>query len=215
MNEYYNHLLKQFVEAKGIKNVDEKSETFIEDFINWSVDRKLTLKNYISIIGDTNVFPLYDETTAEVGKGVVDSIGKELGIKLITPYGEKMNNPKNVIPANLEVLKGIPTVVKGCNDNLILLPLNPRRFRNFITQNPYDKGCIKNWNDLHNSGEYNIIIGVYGETSDKDRQSKIKMLKEFKDKLENGYREEQAIIYGNYYYLVYSDNPIKRLTKTR
>ena len=52
-----------------------------------------------------------------------------------------------------------------------------------MTQNPYTTIEIRNWEDLHNSGESDIIVGVYGSIYDKDIESKLKQIQELEEKL--------------------------------
>ena len=85
-----------------------------------------------------------------------------------------------------------------------------------MTQNPYIRQNIINWERLHNSGNSRIILGMYGNTFDKDRVDKLNELRRFKNKLIEGtYKEEQAIYGDTYCYVIASDENVKRLVKVK
>ena len=85
----------------------------------------------------------------------------------------------------------------------------------FMTQNPYTPVEIRNWENLHNSGNHNIIVGVYGSIYDKDIETKIRQLESLKQRLTDSFKEEQYVIDDTYCYAIASERMVKRLVKTR
>ena len=84
-----------------------------------------------------------------------------------------------------------------------------------MTQNPYSPKHIMNWDEIHNKGEKEIILGVFGNIYDKDSENKIKELKEFKNKLIGSYSEDYMVENDTYCYVVASDKVEKKLFKRR
>lgn len=84
----------------------------------------------------------------------------------------------------------------------------------FMTQNPYTTIEIRNWEDLHNSGESDIIVGVYGSIYDKDIESKLKQIQELEEKLNGSYIREDAVIGDTYSYAIASKRKVKTPVKT-
>ena len=54
----------------------------------------------------------------------------------------------------------------------------------FITHNPYSYQDVSSWHKIHNSGMYDISIGMYGNIYDRDRKSKIELLSKLADKMD-------------------------------
>ena len=85
----------------------------------------------------------------------------------------------------------------------------------FMTQNPFSFSHIRDWENLHNSGRSNIILGVYGSILDKDANSKLRQMDVFKSNLlTDDYVSEYASLGDTYLYAVGSNRNIKRLNKT-
>ena len=71
MKNNREELIKQFIAAKGIKDVDVESKTFLEEFSSWLKERKAIGNKYIEWL---KKFGLFQDSTkcAEVGKGIHD-----------------------------------------------------------------------------------------------------------------------------------------------
>jgi hypothetical protein len=54
-----------------------------------------------------------------------------------------------------------------------------------MTQNPYLYGVLSELLKINNFYNKNIVLGVYGKEYDKNKTAKIKILKEFKRKINN------------------------------
>lgn len=91
--------------------------------------------------------------------------------------------------------------------------VNTQYIRRFLTHNPYDQVCIRNWEQLHNAGE-NITVGVFGSIYDKDIEQKIRQLKALRDKMTDGYfKEDYVTSEDSYCYAVSSARKVKVLEK--
>lgn len=208
---YLERLLEQYKQATGVQNVDLKSESFKSEFVEWITRNQRIGLEYLELIRCIDVYPSIIFNTAEVGKGEFDSIALNNYITMITPYAPSTSKAELLI-GDFEVKGAEPVFTSSINKGIIL---PHERFDRFITQNPYDQSCLGNWENLHNGGESNITVGVYGSTYDKDYQAKIADLNAFKEKLSGDYREEQFSMGDSFFYVVSSDRLVKKLILTR
>lgn len=198
--EYMKNLVMQYVNSTGTKNIDINSENFIQEFKSWlSLIIKLS-DGYIELLKFLNV-DYNSLTMAEVGKGKYDSIVLNNGSTImITPYiKEKINNP--LVSHQFVSLKGRPFII--CKDKPKIIKIG-----NIMTQNPYSEASIHDFNLLHDMNECDITVGVYGENTDKDKEQKLKMLKNFSEKLVRESRMDGYEFNGNYFYAVTSSPKI-------
>ena len=202
MKNSYVELFKQYCAARGIDKIQCSFEDFERDFSSWLSEQKETGSEYLSIIKRFNLFSANDKC-AEVNKSMEDSITLPFRTKLITPYidNTSVNESDRVIDFNLYINKThVVPVITSDTVNMMVVPRE--QVKTYMTQNPYNFDMIDGWDILHNSGRSDIIVGVYGNTNDKDRQQKIDSLVQFKRKLNGLYREFNYVINDKYFYVV-------------
>ncbi|MBO5096012.1 MAG: hypothetical protein J6B98_03980 [Bacilli bacterium] len=209
---YLERLLEQFKQATGARYVDVNSSAFISEFQDWVLRNQKIGSDYRGVIECMDLHPEIRSTTAEVGKGILDSIAIDSAMSIITPYSDKIKSIGELFDGNFVVNGDDPYLIPRDNSEVTLLNT---MFERFITQNPYEQSCLENWENLHNSGNSNITIGVYGCTYDKDYQAKLAALKSFKERLYEGYREEQLTMGDSYFAVVSSDRMVKELILTK
>ena len=75
MEKYFELLIEQFKEAKGItKEVDTKSTSFISEFSGWINYINSISSNYRELLEYMKLYNYVDSDTVEIGKGKFDSI---------------------------------------------------------------------------------------------------------------------------------------------
>ncbi len=201
---YLKNLIAQFKSATGNKHAEANSKEIVEEFFSWLTERKDILDEFKYLLFFMDI-DYGHPMTAEVGKGITDSAVTENNkTTIITPYTFGMK-------------KGMKnTIIKG---DLIYVPENYTKrnlsFGNkpidsFMTHNPYNEKNIMGWDELHNKYNYQITLGAFGKTYDKDKEEKIAMLKRIRDNLEGSYKEESVRINDNYLYVVSTD-PKRRI----
>ena len=170
-------------------------------------------KHYLALLEYMELSKFADCDTAEVGKGRYDTIVKPFNTTIITPHisGLETLGNERIINAELVVMGETP-VLFGTNKNG--KPISSSSNLTFMTQNPYTPIEIRNWEDLHNSGENDIIVGVYGSIYDKDIESKLKQIQELEEKLNGSYIREGAVVCDTYSYAIASKRKVKTLVKT-
>lgn len=217
MEKYLYLLVEQFKQATGTKNVDIKSQLFMSEFSEWIKSRQNIGDNYLNLLEYMELYRYSDPDTAEIGKGQYDSIVKPFNTTIITPHSKGLEtlDQSRIITSDFRVYENMPVLCstneKGTN---LIDPITSTSTLTFMTQNPYTSEQIRNWGQLHNSGENNIIVGIYGSIYDKDIEQKIKELETLRDKLYDSYKEEHAVIDDTYCYAIASERKVLRLYKS-
>lgn len=211
MDEYFNNLINEFMLATGSKKVDKNSKQFVADFLIWLQERHSIGSEYADFLENVG-FRFTDESCAEVGKGKFDSVVKPFDTTLITSapsFGDV--NPERIVKGDMKVFESIPLLISHRKGKKELMQIPNSIIHTYMTQNPYNQTLITNWEDLHNSGVSDIILGVFGSIHDKDNQTKIKQLQSLKDKLTStDYIEEYSVSGDNYFYAIGSDRIMKK-----
>ena len=213
MEKYLSLLIEQFKQATGTKNVDINSQSFMSEFSEWIKSRQNISNNYLDLLEYMELSQISDPDTAEVGKGQYDSIVNPFNTTIITPHSKGLETLGNRVINSDFVVMGDTPVLFGPNQSGN--PVSTSSSLTFMTQNPYTPVEIRNWEQLHNSRNHNIIVGVYGSIHDKDIETKIRQLESLKQRLTDSFKEEQYVIDDTYCYAIASERMVKRLVKTR
>lgn len=199
MNKYLLNLFKQFNDSLGIKTLNFDSKEYIEAFSNWIYlmsEYSKIYQDYIQYLG----VDLDSSLTIELNKGKYDSIGLS-NTTIISPYAEtlgKENSELCVFQGELVILTG-SKIKRG------------QVAETYITQNIYTLQELEIFkyfvlNDI------NMCLGVYGSIYDKDKNSKIQELIEFKQSLNFDTEEYSDVENDIYMYVLRNSNP-KKLEK--
>lgn len=202
-DKYYEVLLDQFLKAKG-NLMSIKSNSFISEFSEWLIKREEIGKRYLEYLYVISSKEIVDnEKTFEIGKGLKDTVAKDLKTSLITPFGEELqfDKKKRIIIGDFWINRGIPCIRKQTENGEVVQKMKYTT-NTFMIQNPYDEDDLLNWDYLRNGTTNNILVGMYGELKDKDYANKIKMLKDLRNKLVGKIKTEYIEENGNYYYLL-------------
>lgn len=211
---YIELLIEQFKQAKGIKNTDISLCLYYNEFTEWLSKRQVMTSDYASFIDCAGIHPSVDEGCIETSKGQYDTITDYYdGIAMITPYfyDEMHTRGRKIVRGEFVVIDSSPMVKIRCD----LEPIDTTNVRRIITQNPYSNAEIAHWEQLHNSGEENITVGVYGDISDKDKNTKLKLLKDIRDKINDECIIDYTTDGDSYLAMVSSNRKIKTYQKTR
>ena len=218
MEQYIKNLIEQFRLATGNKNTDLNSDAFITEFAGWIRSRQKIGKEYTYFL-DYMELRFADPDCAEIGKGVYDTVVKPFDTKLITPADqsfEKLKMKDRIITGNMRVYEECPVLVRHNIKGNRLDQIPNDIILTYITQNPFSQSSISGWEGLHNSGNNNIIVGIYGNVFDKDAESKIKLIEALKSKLSSDdFKEDYSTLDDKYFYAIGSQRMVKKLVKTR
>ena len=217
MEQYIKSLINRFASANGIKNPDINSKQFIDEFSQWLKSRKAIGREYTYFI-DYMGFNFANPDCAEIGKSQYDSIVVPFETTIITPASKPFKgvDEKRIITGNMRVYEDVPLLVRHDTQGYNSVDQIPNDIiRTFMTQNPFGQSSIAGWGDLHNSGNNDIIVGIYGSTHDKDMNEKIKMMQALRDKLQRQFIEDMSVDGDSYFYVLGSDRFEKKLVKTR
>ena len=208
----YNYLFEQFILANGYKKIDLSSKAFLEEFSAWLKKQQENGIKYASFLNYMG-FNFDERECAEIGKGDYDSIVKPFNTSIITNVEPTpIVNPNRIINGNMRVYKSSPFLIGHNNFNNQIDQIPNDVITTYMTQNITNLSSIYGWEDLHNSGKYNIILGAFGTSKSKEEEYK-KMIEIFKDKLNGNFIEESCKIEADdlFMYAIGSD----RLLKTK
>lgn len=184
MNNKFNHfLIEQYKKANGYKIIDLTIESFKKDYLEWLEERKIQGYRYFNFLYEMKS-GLLERTTAEVGKNEIDCITLPFDTTIISPYEYKdLDDFTRLMPALMKVLDEELLLEFIPNDKIKSIILPRKKIETVMTQNPYTTYSINEWDTLHNSGNYDIAVGIYGSIYDKDIKEKLKILKNLKEKI--------------------------------
>ncbi len=194
--EYMKLLFKQYVSAKG-PNLDNMStREIMHEYAEFISELNILGQNYLTILESMGI-NINDKTVVEIGKGKLDTISKDK-TTIITPYTEgfKKDN-RTVLTSEIKVCKYIPKLLDI--DGRASIDISSLNIKTFITQNPYDGLSTSNFGQLANNENYDVIIGVYGDTSDRNYMKKVEELKRLKSRLTQ-FKEKFEKQDGAYFY---------------
>ena len=212
MKNNFDYLIEQFKKAKNIKPKNVYSKTFIKEFSYWLKQMKIIGDDYINYLNYLNLN--YDDSTcAEVGKGEYDTLVKSFDTKIISyNVGEITGVDKErLIKGNVKFENGNSYLSTMTNDHLInVKKISNLQVSTFMIQNPYSYKSLVGVADVHNSGNHNVILGVYGSLYDSDKYKKIEQLKLLKAQFTNDFIEEYDVYDDSYFYILSSLSSKKR-----
>ena len=202
MDSYLKCLVNQYKSSRGIEDTEINLSDYKNDFNNWLYQYKRNGEKYLSLLNILNL-DINNVNTAEVNKGKYDSVVLPYKTSIISPY-MTIESRKNINKSNFEINRGIP-----CYDNL-----NNDVYR-FMTHNPYtnvDGTELTNWRYMHEFTDYEIILGMFGNIEDADRENKIEMLKIMKKCTFVPLIEKYELV-GDSYFYVMASKPKKLIRK--
>ncbi len=210
------YLIEQFKQATGLTNFDYHDKACQKELIEWVKERNKYGEIYGIFLQEHSSINLNSPRCAEVGKSSHDTIILPYKTSMITQHEHKIvdDGKRLILPHKMEVFNGCPAIVfTNRKYNVEFEIIEPETIDTVITQNPYTEGYIKGWDELHKN-ETSIAIGVYGCVSDKDRETKIRMLRNYRSKLEGLSKEEYGVKQDAYYYFIASSRYVKKRVKT-
>lgn len=197
-NKFNYFLIEQYKKANGYKFINLNDESFKKNYLEWLVERKKQGYRYFNFLYEMKS-GLLERTTAEVGKNEVDCISLPFDTTIISPFKyEDLDDFTRLMPALMKVLDEELLLEFIPNDKIKSIILPRKKIETVMTQNPYTPYSILEWDTLHNSGNYDIAVGIYGSIYDKDIKEKLKLLKDLKEK----------ILFDDYKYDLNRDNDI-------
>lgn len=170
--DYLNFLIEQYKKTKGL-DIDLESKLSLIDFRDWLYQMTLITKEYKNIL--LNKLDINNANSIEIGKGVYDTIvTDDLNIRVATPFSFKNNTKMELVIINNNPF------YRFYGDNTINLVKIDESNKTFLTHNPYTSDDILDWENLNN-----IVVGVYGNNQDKDKEFKINLIQELKQRIVN------------------------------
>ena len=206
------YLIKQYQDANLIDDIDLESDEFISSFASWLSNMKTTGLCYTNFL-DSLGFSFNNRKSAEIGKCKYDAVTEPYETRIFTNTPQEFSHIDcdRIIRGELTVCDSMPFLMN--EDRFIKIPNNI--ISTYMTQNSYFDSYVYGLDELHNSGDYNIIVGAFGDLNDFDRKRKLKMLKDFKKLLNDDVLESYNTSHGYYYYAVGTDPKAKNRIRNK
>ena len=201
----YEFLVEQFKLSRGLEIVDINSKSFLEEFSCWLKERRNASVEYMSILASMGI-NAFRGNSVELEKGLDDSAVLSYETKLLTPYIDGKLFPEGRVMEGYTQLnnKHGMIVYNGLNGDFRRIFDN--EFDTVMIHNPYDFDKASRFIRSHNFGFVKMVIGVYGNISDKDRVSNIKYIDYLKNQLTNEhFLYNNSVSDENYSCLIASD----------
>lgn len=201
ISNYILLLYKQFCDSLGKKfnkvNIFEDN-----DFISWIINMQKVSKEYISFLSYIGVVNRQN-ILAEINKGKYDSLALN-NLLIVSQFAKTMNfnDSRLFVGNNIPIIESNSTLYNASNVDF------------FITHNPYSTYYFSNLNQIHLLG-YNICFGMFGKIYDSDKMTKLRVLKQFADGLDNQYKIYYDTNNDCYFECIKSQRKIKKLVKTK
>ena len=201
--KYLLCLFKQYCDARGL-DINNMDNMYSNEFVDWIVQNKSLLGIYINYLNELG-FDYPTDDVVEIGKGEYDSISHH-GANVISSFAGTLGKNNS----RLFVDRGIPLILK---QNGIVIP----KEHIILTHNPYFESEILGWYSIHNFGEKNISVGMFGKLDDEDTSKKVRLLEQLSKQMTDDYSFDYDTSDGNYFCSLNSKRYIKKknLTKTR
>ena len=197
---YLDNLTNQYRETTGELFVDFGSRQFVEEFNYWLSERKETGKNYLNFLKYMGLNGYDDVQCAEIGKGYRDTVVEDCNTTIITPYIHLFETEmpgRKIVKGYMSIVSGFPILFQDGIRGTEITGID-----SYMTQNPYSPLFIQDWDKLHRSGRYNIIVGAYGNVNDNDKYQKEKMISELIRKIDTSDIVCDSFEAMGYYYTV-------------
>lgn len=199
LEKYFRCLYKQYCEARSIDINKEQCE-LSSNFVEWIINNKLLLGEYVDYLFFLGF--AYDERdVVEVGKGRYDSLATA-NMSVASEFGSTQE--KN--DSSLFIKNGVSYII---NAKGIIVP--PQHI--ILTHNPYFSEEVLNWFLIHNAGEQNISIGMFGNITDSNAKQKVKILDQVAKKMSDDYSFEFDLDKDKYFCSLNSKRHVKRHVK--
>ena len=198
--DYLKLLYQQFCASKGTNALTEESKAEFMEWLNYHMTILKDYQQYLEYLMDD----LCAKEILEINKGPYDSMS--LVLDNITPVSPYLRSEFQ----SLIFLKSEP-FIHTKEETLIVPDTNI-----FMTHDPYDlaKG-LTHWDSIHNQGTYDILVGMFGLITDKDRMAKLQVLAKLRHMLADNVTFTYDTFNGNYFAVLKSNRYVRKLVKTR
>ena len=194
-------LFKQYCDTRGL-DINNMNNMYSNDFCDWIVQNKSLLSDYMDYLNVLGFgYPVDD--VVEVGKGKYDSLS-EYGVNVISSFAETVGKTNS----RLFVDKGMPFIFR---QDRIEMP----KEHVILTHNPYFESEVLGWYLIHNMGDKNISVGMFGKLGDVDATRKVELLEKLTKQMTEDYSFDYDTNSDSYFCSLNSKRYVKKNFLTR
>ena len=197
---YIENICKQYQAATGVRTIDLFSKQFWDEFKSWISERQEMGKTYIELLKHMGFSEFDSSYCAETNKGLLDTVVRDYSTTIITPYFasfQKQIDEERIVKGYMSIVSGFPVLFSDGFRGTEIPGIN-----SYMTQNPYSPLFIQDWDKLHRSGRYNIIVGAYGKVYDNDKYQKEQMISKLVERIDSSDIVYDSFEYEDDYYTV-------------
>ena len=205
--EEFNKINRSRLTLKNLKR-----EKIRKEFACWLQERMKYGYRYLDFLCEMNEHIL-ERTTAEVGKTEYDSLVLPFDTTIISPYEFKeLDDRERLINSKFMVYEEKPVLYFDRQEQPTPVVIQEQGINTFMTQNPYSPYSTLYWHDLHNSGHFDIAVGIYGSIYDRNIREKLIIMKNLKEKIiGDDYKYDFNCDGDIYFAALVSDRKIKKM----
>ena len=194
-------LFKQYCDARGL-DINNMNNMYSSDFSDWIVQNKSLLSNYIDYLNTLGFgYPVGD--VVEVGKGKYDSLS-QYGVNVISTFAETVGKTNS----RLFVDRGMPFILRQGRIEI-------SKEHIILTHNPYFESEVLGWYLIHNMGDKNISVGMFGKLGDVDTTRKVELLEKLSKQMTEDYSFDYDTDSNSYFCSLNSKRYVKKRILTR
>lgn len=209
--KYYSKLKQQYASALGI----DPNNAVTEEVLSWNYDNEINAEFYKSALLSNLIF-YFDSNYAEIGKGAFDTILSEDDKAIISSnfsYTFNAADFKGRVFTNNIQFSSVPYVLIEHKETRSFKIYKFDEGTKFFTQNVYSYADLEQMRSLSDF-DNEIIVGAFGNINDKDRITKIKILRDFKNSLLSGNSKEYYYYQNDSYSYFIQNIPVTHKKKT-
>ena len=152
----------------------------LEKFTSFVIKRNRQLQLYTELICSSKQGNYINSPRSiEMNKGALDSISPKTNVGVITPFADSFDTIDaiqkydRVQKGSVYIINGAPVILHENSVNLVPVRSD---ISFLISQNPYDPNEFSVLRRAFESGNADIVAGIYADVNDKDLDFKLKAL---------------------------------------
>lgn len=189
-NEQYKSRLLDIYKSATKEEVDRRNIKDIERVIKYFVKLEEVKDMYRDFLLYSDV-DIDSKNTVEIDVGVVDSVLKDNGATIITPYCGQFKDRKGLVYEGAHFVRNgeIEMVTSSARKfEIETAPLEIGKGRVYLTQNLLKKSQLNSYKLLSQNENNRVVLGVYGFERALDMEERLTNLEEFAR--QNGFKKE-------------------------
>ena len=189
-DSFYKTKLVNLYESATGKTIDRRNIHDIQNIIKYYIHLNEVKDMYKDFLVYNDV-DINSKKTVEIDVGVLDSVLKDNGATIVTPYEKQFKDREGLVFIGAHFVKdGDIEMISHPSRKFEIdtAPLEIGKGRVYLTQNLLKKNLLNSYRLLSMNKDNRVVVGVYGFLSDRNMNDKMKMLEDFAE--DNNFKKE-------------------------